>query len=83
MKIVKEWQDNRSCPNPYVSDERCMFLYVFHGYILLSLPASKLSQARLQLAEEESTNMARGQHAPHQVSAAVFIRMGLELEDQQ
>lgn len=25
-KMVKEWQANPSCPNPYISNERGMFL---------------------------------------------------------
>ena len=45
--------------------------------------ALKLSEVRLRLAEGEVHEAERGRHAPHQVSASVFIRMGLELEDQQ
>lgn len=45
--------------------------------------ASKLSEIRLRLAQEEASEAERGYRAPHQVSASVFIRMGLELEDQQ
>jgi len=37
----------------------------------------------LRLAEEEAADVERGKEAPHKVSASVFIRMGLELEDQQ
>lgn len=45
--------------------------------------ASKLSEIRLRLAQEEADEVERGYRTPHQVSAAVFIRVGLELEDQQ
>lgn len=45
--------------------------------------ASKVSEIRLRLAQEEAAEVERGQRAPHQVSASVFIRMGLELEEQQ
>jgi len=45
--------------------------------------ASKLSEARLRLTQEEAAEAERGKHTPHKVSASVFIRMGLELEDQQ
>ena len=49
----------------------------------VTLPASKLSEARLRLTQEEVAEAERGRHTPHKVSASVFIRMGLELEDQQ
>ena len=54
----------------------------FVSLIFIS-PVSKLSEARLRLAEGDINEAECGQYAPHQVSACVFIRMGLELEDQQ
>lgn len=54
------------------------------NYVLqLVFTALKLSEVRLRLAEGEANEVERGRHAPHKVSASVFIRMGLELEDQQ
>jgi len=50
---------------------------------MVILPASKISEVRLRLAQEEVAEAERGQHAPHKASVSVFIRMGLELEDQQ
>lgn len=50
---------------------------------MITLPASKISEVRLQLAEEEVADAERGKHALHKVSASVFVRMGLELEEQQ
>jgi hypothetical protein len=47
------------------------------------LSVSKLAEARLKLTQEEVAEAERGKHTPHKVSASVFIRMGLELEDQQ
>ena len=47
------------------------------------LSASKLSEARLWLTQEEVTEAEQGQHALHEVTTSVFIRMGLELQDQQ
>ena len=59
----------------------------FEGVLLLWLTvhptASKISEARLQLTQEEVTEAERGRHMPHKVSASVFVRMGLELEEQQ
>ena len=45
--------------------------------------ASRISEVRLRLTEEEVAEAERGQYALHKISASVFIRMGLELEDQQ
>ena len=44
---------------------------------------SKVSEVRLQLTKEEAAEAEKGITAPHRVSASVFVRMGLELEDQQ
>ena len=82
-KMVREWERDSSRPDPYVSAERGMFFNIFGGNISPILPALKLSEVRLQLAQEEVSQAERGQHTPHKVSASVFIRMGLELEDQQ
>ena len=60
------------------------FSEVFRRFVLQSvLSALKLSEVRLRLTQEEVADMERGQHAPHKVSVSAFIRMGLELEDQQ
>lgn len=56
------------------------FEVISHNVLSLAL---KLSETRLRLTQEEVTEVERGQHAPHRVSASVFVRMGLELEDQQ
>lgn len=50
---------------------------------LFPLLALKLSEVRLRLTEEEAAEAERGRRAPHMISASVFVRMGLELEDQQ
>ena len=44
-----------------------------------------LSQARIRkvLADEEAAEIASGEEFPHKVTAAVFVQIGLELEDQQ
>ena len=59
------------------------FFNIFGGCVSLILPALKLSEVRLQLTQEEVAQAEHGNHTPHKVSASVFIRMGLELEDQQ
>ena len=82
--MVKDWQENTSGPNPYVSNERGTFFDSARSLcLMIVLPASKLSEARLWLTQEEVAEAEQGQHAPHKVTTSVFIRMGLELEDQQ
>ena len=50
----------------------------------MTVLASKLSEVRLRLIQEEASNTERVQNvSSHKVSAPVFLRMGLELEDQQ
>ena len=83
-KMLEEWHENPTSPNPHVSNEQGTF---FRSYFVATAyrfpPVSKLSEARLRLTQEEVAEAERGQHMPHEVSASVFIRMGLELEDQQ
>lgn len=35
------------------------------------------------MAEEEAAEVGKGQHFPHKVTAAVFVRLGLDIEEQQ
>ena len=84
-QMVEEWQTDPLRPNPYVSNKRGTFFLNLSGRLRLTAvsSASKLSEARLRLTQEEVTEAEQGQHAPHEVTASVFIRMGLELQDQQ
>lgn len=61
----------------------CILKRLVGARLIIIPPASKISEVRLQLAQEEVADAERGKHAPHKISASVFIRMGLELEDQQ
>ena len=86
--MVKKWESNPSSPNPYISKEHGKLpLYSSQpvGRTLLNIlvSASKVSAARLRLTEEETADAQRGKEALNHVSASVFVRMGLELEDQQ
>lgn len=83
-RMVKDWQENTSRPNPYVLNERGMFFDSAQSLCLTIIsPASKLSEAQLRLTQEEVAEAERGQHVLHKVTTSVFIQMGLELEDQQ
>ena len=50
---------------------------------IVILPASKVSVARLRLAQEETAETEIGKDTLNKVSVSVFVRTGLELEDQQ
>lgn len=41
------------------------------------------AEERRLMAEEEAMEVGKGQHFPHKVTAAVFVKMGLDLEEQQ
>ena len=51
--------------------------------LLVFLLASKVSEVRLRLTQEEAAEVERGKETPHKVSASVFVCMGFKLEDQQ
>jgi hypothetical protein len=82
--MVKEWQKDPSRPNPYVSNERgTFFRRYFSPYLTVHFTSIKTFGGSIAAGQEEVAEAERGQHTPHKVSASVFIRMGLELEDQQ
>lgn len=82
--MVKKWETDPSCPNPYVSKDRGRVFCPFRVQRLkVIFSASKVSEIRLRLVQEEAAEVERGQRPPHQVSVSVFVRMGLDLEDQQ
>lgn len=84
-RMVQEWEANPSCPNPYVSNDRGRVFVLFQVYPILKIVCSalKISEIRLRLAQEEIDRVGSGEKSLHQISPSVFIRMGLELEDQQ
>ena len=83
--MVKEWETNPSRPNPYISKEHGRFFLnsSWPCGSMFMFSASKVSAARLRLTEEETMDIQWGKEALNNISASVFVRMGLELEDQQ
>ena len=83
-RMLEKWEEDPLCPNPYVLSEQGALLVGVSLPWLTVLPlAIKISEARLRLAQEEVAKAERGQHTPHNISASVFVQMGLEIEDQQ
>jgi len=68
-------------PSVYSYGERyfnsCVTIPCAHVY-----PASKLAEVRRKLAEADEVDIRQGS-ALHQVAGSVFIRNGLEIEEQQ
>ncbi len=50
---------------------------------LITCKGTTLQDVRLQLAQEDAAEAAKGVISPHTTSMAVFLTKGLELEDQQ
>ncbi|KAI0055824.1 hypothetical protein BV25DRAFT_1815103, partial [Artomyces pyxidatus] len=66
-KMIRDWDDDSRCPNPYHEPTT----------------ADASADVRLELAQEEAEEAARGQLSLHEMSASVFLNVGLELEEQQ
>jgi hypothetical protein len=48
-------------------------------------PSSAVTQAQIRglLANEEAEEVRKGNHFPHEVTTAVFVRSGLDIEELQ
>ncbi|KAI0054627.1 hypothetical protein BV25DRAFT_1843527 [Artomyces pyxidatus] len=66
-EAVLAWDADKSRPNPYKEPE-C---------------TNTTANMRLELAQEEAEEAARGVIALHEMSASVFLSAGMELEEQQ
>ncbi|KAI0042910.1 hypothetical protein FA95DRAFT_1584271 [Auriscalpium vulgare] len=65
--MILNWERDRSLPNPYDEPEL----------------VTTLADVRLELAQEEAADAAKGNISLHEMSASVFLGVGLELEDTQ
>ncbi|KAI0064330.1 hypothetical protein BV25DRAFT_1790798, partial [Artomyces pyxidatus] len=69
-KMVRDWDVDSRCPNPYHEPTT-------------ETQADASADVRLELAQEEAEEAARGAMSLHEMSASVFLGVGLELEEQQ
>lgn len=82
LAMIRKWERDESSPNPYthtekgISTPRCD-LRVSHVH-----PASNLAEVRRKLAEADEADIRRGT-ASYPVPGSVFVRNGLEIEEQQ
>ena len=83
LRMIRDWEKDQSKPNPFTYTAKGG-----HSCVIWQLPrgthirlASNLADIRQRLAEAEEEDTNRGT-APHEVPGSVFIRMGLEIEEQ-
>lgn len=84
-KMVEDWEVDPNKPNPYEEPETCEYIESLDQVILFScnLLALNLAEVRLELANEEAADAARGFDQGHNTTPSKFLVQGFELEDQQ
>lgn len=82
-EMVVEWDKNKSAKNPY--DEPVAGTpYVSRiSVITYHVIGTTMTEVRLELANEENEDAARGKETLHDVSPARWLIMALDLEEQQ
>ncbi|KAI0037995.1 hypothetical protein FA95DRAFT_1506217, partial [Auriscalpium vulgare] len=67
FEMMRVYDSNKKAPNPYKEPNA----------------VTTLADVRLELADEEAVEAARGHLSPHETTASVFIHVGLDIEEQQ
>ena len=81
-EMVSRWEQDKTEPNPYSHTERGMIAASQCFCYANSFLAGNMAEVRRRLAEADKQDAQHG-HTPHEVPASVFIRSGLEIEEQQ
>lgn len=81
--MIRNWELDKSSPNPYTHKEKG-FVRISHCALLYThiFPASNFAEVRRKLAKADEEALRQGTTS-HQVPASIFIRIGLEIEEQQ
>lgn len=84
-KLMKRmWELDPSKPDPYrVIEKGKLTLHAALLFLILALVASNFSSAKRKIIESEALDPNSNNSPPHKLSPFSFIRMGLEIEDQQ
>lgn len=83
LLMIRHWEHDKSKPNPFTHSEKGITFVIFQFFIHVHIHlATKLAELRRKLAEEDNEAVRRGT-IMHQVPGSVFIRNGLEIEEQQ
>jgi len=82
-EMISRWEQDKTEPNPYTYTEQGIFV-VLPPLLLRVNPhiASSMAEARRRLAEADQQDTQQGS-TPHAVPAWVFVRDGLDIEEQQ
>jgi hypothetical protein len=83
LTMIQDWERDKSNPNPYTHSEKGFFSLLYcslprtQGYL-----ATNLAEVRRSLAEADEAAVRQGR-VSQQVPGSIFIRLGLEIEEQQ
>jgi len=82
-EMISRWEQDKTKPNPYTHTEKGVIRYLlWSGYHANLHLASNMAEVRRRLAETDQQD-AQGDLTFHGVPASVFVRNGLEIEEQQ
>ena len=82
---VTAWQKDQTKPNPYEEPVagKSLLLYVIGVRHIFRYLGTTLSQVKLELAQEEAADAARGIVHAHDVSVGTFLSTAFDIEEQQ
>lgn len=82
---IREWEADYTKPDPFAEPEYSEYnmLFYLNSADFYLFAASTSIQVRQMMADEDARDMETGIHFPHKVSASIFVRMGLEIEEHQ
>ena len=87
-KMVEEWNSDPNKPDPYEEPMTGM-VTLLQGDLAVDanecqiLTGLTMAAVKLELAQQEAVEASHGQLPMHEVMPAVFLQVGLELEEQQ
>jgi hypothetical protein len=82
-KMVVEWDKNKSAKNPYEEPVAGAPYVCFMSVVTYQAIGTTMTEVRLELANEENEDAARGKETLHDVSPGRWLIMALDLEEQQ
>jgi hypothetical protein len=82
-KMVVEWDKNKSAKNPYEESVAGAPYVCFMSVVTYQAIGTTMTEVRLELANEENEDAARGKETLHDVSPGRWLIMALDLEEQQ
>lgn len=81
--MIRDWESDKSNLNPYIHTEKGISGILHRSSLCTYIcPASNLAEVRQELAKADEEEITCGA-VSHQVPGSVFIRNGLEIEEQQ